>query len=557
MTDPNDFNMILKCCNRSASDDAVGAGCPMDRRVFLKWTAMAGMNTLLFGCNTGEQPPRPLGSQSQELVMATAVDLYTIDPAVGFDTAIGNSLVSFYDSLFRYFGNPPEVIPWLARSYSVSPDLTVWTFHLEKTACFHDGSKVNAAAVKYSLERLLRIRKGPASLFTGVVADQGAQVLDDDTLQIKLQKPYGAFIYLLPWFFVVNPSVVRSHSVNDHGQSWLRDHEAGSGPFVMGAWKPGDLYEFKAVDDYWKGWHDGVHLKRYTRKVIKDADARLRALEQGKAHVADWISPGQQVQYRSRSGFYVVEEPSMALFEIKMNNRGRYTSDLHLRKAIAYAFDYQALLDIWKGRAVLAGGPLPQGLSPGADVHHAYRFDLNRAFSELKRSAWPTGGFVLDYVYVAGLEQERRVGEILCDQLASLNIKINMIPMAWTDAVSMFQHYKTAPDLFPLYSLDAYPDPDNYLWAGYHSSQAGQWTNPGHYQSEKMDHLLEQARAAITRQDRNRLYRHAYNLALEGAINIFGVSSMDAHVYTDTVYGIKYCPVTCNQEDFYWVHLKA
>ncbi len=524
---------------------------------FFKWTAMAGMNTLLFGCNTGEQPPHPLDSQSQELVMATAVDLYTIDPAVGFDTAIGNSLVSFYDSLFRYFGNPPEVIPWLARSYSVSPDFTVWKFHLEKTACFHDGSKVNAAAVKYSLERLLRIRKGPDSLFTGIVADQGARVIDEHTLQINLQKPYGAFIYLLPWLFVVNPAVVGSHAGNDYGQSWLRDHEAGSGPFVMGAWKPGELYEFIAVDDYWKSWRAGVHLKRYTRKVIKEADARLRALEQGKVHVADWISPEQQVRYRSQPGFYVMEEPSMSLFEIKMNYRGRYTRDLHLRRAIAHAFDYQALLDIWKGRAALAGGPLPTVLSPGGDVHRAFRFDLKRALTELKRSAWPTGGFVLDYVYVAGLEQERKVGDILRDQLARLNIKINMIPMAWADAVSMFQHYKTAPDLFPLYSLDAYPDPDNYLWAGYHSSQAGQWTNPGHYQSEKMDHLLEQARAVISRQDRIRLYRHAYNLALEDSINIFGVSSMDAHVYTDAVRGLKYCPVTCNQEDFYWVYLKA
>lgn len=535
-------------------------GQRLSRRDFMQWTACVGamttMNGILFGCNNTHPASRASVDKNSDFVMATAVDLYTIDPAVGFDTAIGNSLVSLYDSLFRYVGNPPSVIPWLARHYRISPGATRWTFFMETHARFHDGTPVTAHAAKFSLERLLRINKGPASLFKGIVAPQGILVPDPYTLVINLQKPFGAFLDLLPWLFVVNPDRVSDHAGEDDGQGWLKDHDAGSGPFTIGRWKPGDLYEFHAVDHYWKGWPGRNHLKKYTRRVIKVAADRLATLSRGEAHMADWIPPEELVQIQSSPGFQVIDEPSMAVFEIKMNNHGVYTSNRRVRKALAYAFDYRALLDIWKGRARLTGGPLPPVLQLSGHNAFVYGLNMNHAKSELAQSPWPNGGFDLEYAYVAGLEEEHEVGHILKRQLARLNIDVHIIPITWADAVSMFKHPKTAPDLFPIYSLNAYPDPDNYLWAGYHSSRAGQWTNPGHYRNSEMDHLLEKARAALSSKERDHIYLQACELALSDAANIFGVSTMDAHVYADNVKGIKYCPVTCNDEDFYWMRLE-
>ncbi|MDH4137353.1 MAG: ABC transporter substrate-binding protein, partial [Anaerolineae bacterium] len=178
-----------------------------------------------------------------------------------------------------------------------------------------------------------------------------------------------------------------------------------------------------------------------------------------------------------------------------------------------------------------------------------------KARAELAQSPWPEGGFDLDYVYVTGLEEERKTGEILRDQLARLNIKLNIIPMAWADAVSTFQDSKTAPPIFPLYSSTAHPDPDNYLWSGYHSSQAGEWTNLGHYQNPDMDDFLERARATVDQAERKKLYRQAQQLALDDAVNIFGVSSLDFHIYSPHIKGFDYCPVMGSEEDFYWLRL--
>src|SRR5258708_14722014 len=114
---------------------------------------------------------RPAIAQADRtLTMGSLVELYTIDPAVGFDQAIGSSLKQFYDALFRYEGNPPKVVPWLADSYDVSKDGLTYTVKLRKEAKFHDGSPVNAAAVVYSSERLLNVNQGAGGPFLGVLS---------------------------------------------------------------------------------------------------------------------------------------------------------------------------------------------------------------------------------------------------------------------------------------------------------------------------------------------------------------------------------------------------
>jgi peptide/nickel transport system substrate-binding protein len=547
---------------KSSNDTRKGTGsrATISRRTFLRWAAgaggMAALSTVLPCCGPSPSEPTstPTSARPQELIIGSAVDIYTIDPAVGFDQAIGSSLKGLYDSLFRHVGNPPKAVPWLAESYEVSEDAKEWTFKLVENAVFHDGSPVTAAAIKYSAERLLRIGAGPGSLFMGIMGEDSVHVLDDYTLKIELLQPFGPFLDTLPWLFVVNPDLVEANAGDDDGQTWLTDHEAGSGPFTMGEWKPGESYKFKAVPDYWKGWPSEDHLEGYVRKVIQDGATRIQALEQGEVHIIDWASSEDQLLLKE-AGFLIVEEPTIQTYDIKLNNQEGYTADPGVRKAISLAFDYQALQEIWSNRTTLTVGPLPTSLELAANDLQVYRLNLEKAKAELAQSPWPGGGFDLDYVYVTGLDEERKTGEILRDQLAKLNITVNLIPMEWADAVSTFQDPKTSPPMFPLYSSTAYPDPDNYLWTGFHSSQAGKWTNPGHYQNPAMDSLLEQARATADQAKRKRLYRQAQQLALDDAVNIFGASTPDFHAYSPHIKGFEYCPVMGSDEDFYWLRL--
>ncbi len=535
----------------------------INRRSFLR--LMAGMGGLTFldifcsgsSLSEAEVVKKPINERSRKLIMGSAVDLSTIDPAVGFDKAIGSSLKGLYDTLFRFVGNPPRLTPWLVETYKMSENASVWTFTLVKNAVFHDGSPVTAKAVKYSAERLMRIGKGCSSLFTGILGKDSVKVINDYTLEIRLLKPFGPFLQTLTWLFIVNPKVVEAHAGNDDGQTWLNEHEAGSGPFFLGQWKPGELYEFKANPDYWKGWPSDDHLDGYVRKVSKNAQERIKGLEKGEFNFIDWVSPQEQLRLRKK-GFVLSDESPMELLEIKLNNEVGYTANIHVRKAISYAFDYMALKKIWCGRAMLSKGPLPSYLEAWISKDfESYYHDLEKAKTEIKKSPWPSGGFSLDFVYVRGLDEEKKTGEIMRNQLAKLNIHVNIIPMAWVDAVSTFKSAKTSPAMFPIYASNAYPDPDNFLWSGYHSSKKGEWTNPGHYQNPKMDKLLEQARATAKTAMRRKFYYEAQKLAVAEAVNVFGVSSLDYHVASPLLQVLNdYCPVMGSAESFYWFRIK-
>lgn len=510
------------------------------------------------GCVSQPQEGGGIGveTESKVLVMGSAVDVYNMDPAVGFDQAISSTVKNLYDNLYRHVDDPPRVIPWLAERHEVSEDATEWTFYLRKDANFHDGSPVTAQAVKYSADRLVEIGKGPASLFKGVIDEESTTVLDDYTVKFKLLKPFAPFLDVVPWLFILNPDLVEKNRGSDFGQAWLTDHEAGSGPFTIKEITPGETYEFEAFEDYWRGWPEEGRISGYVRMVMRESSERTAALESGEIHVADWMLAEDQLVLRDVNGMFLVDEPTLNTYDIKLNNRKGYTADINVRKAISYAFDYEALKNIWAGRAKLLTGPLPPGsgwVNTGVEVHE---LDMEKAKEELSKSPWPDGGFELDYVYVTGLEEERQTGLIFRDQLEELNINVNVIPMSWTDAVVLFGDYQTSPDMFPLYSSSAYSDPENYLWSGYHSSQSGQWTNPGHYENPELDSILEEARGTTDRAERKSLYDQAQEIIVNDAVNVFGVNPPDFHVWSPDVKGFDYCPVQGSDEEFYWIRIE-
>jgi len=139
------------------------------------------------------------------------------------------------DALLKYVGNPPALEPWLAEKWEGSPDATVWTFHLVKNARFHNGDPVTAEAVKFSFERTLTLKQGPAwmllDVLDPVLDPSGIEIVDDYTIRFHLNEPYAPFPSVVPWWYIMNPNEVMAHEVDgDYGQGWLQDHEAGSGP---------------------------------------------------------------------------------------------------------------------------------------------------------------------------------------------------------------------------------------------------------------------------------------------------------------------------------------
>ena len=418
-------------------------------------------------------------------IFASAVDIPNIDPAVGHDGATSTTEKHLYDSLYRHMHNPPELVPWLAVSNDASQDAKEWTFKLDPRAKFQDGTPLTADAVVYTMQRLLSINKGVAFMFKGIVSPTGAQAVDDHTVKFTLDKPYAPFLHAMSWLFIVNQNVVKQHETGgDMGKAWLTTNSAGSGPFIIKRWEQGSIFEFAADPNYWRGW-DQPHVASYVHQVMHESATERLSLQQNQIQMADWLSVDDINLVKSVQGIVVPEESGLGVYTIKLNIQREPTSDPHVRRAIAYAMDYKALIDVMSGRAVRVQGPLAPTV-PGVDKSlTGYDTDLDKAKAELAQSAQYKDGFDIEFTYVTGLEEERKTGLILLDQLAKLNIKVTITPVEWANAVATFADVTKSPLMFPIYSGSDFPDPDAFLWASYQSTSARTWTGASWYQNAR------------------------------------------------------------------------
>jgi peptide/nickel transport system substrate-binding protein len=492
------------------------------------------------------------------LVFAGRQEVPTIDPSIKYDWSIRMMQQALYDALVKYVGNPPEIVPWLAERWEASPDARTWTFHLVKNAKFHAGDPVTAEAVRWSFARTLKLNQGPAWMLSDFLKEDGIKVVDDHTIRFTLTQPYAPFLSFLPWWYVMNPKqVMANEQGGDLGQKWLTQSEAGSGPFRIKRWQQGVLYEIEAVPDYWKGWPGKDSIGGVIYKLVREAAAQRAALIRGEADIVEGLSADDFDQVAKMPGIVVPNVPGMTTFGIKFNTQKAPTSDPNLRKAIAHAFDYDSLLKIYNGNAVLQTSPFPFATRGHVGVPGFSRQDLAKAKEHLGKSAHPTGGIELEYVYVQGLEEERKMGLVLIDNLAKLNLKVKMVPLTWPNMVGRGSKVETSPDMMAVFTTPVSTDPDAVAYQ-YHRNSWGKYYGSHFYQNEEVAKLIERARTLARWEERAPLYAEIQRRVAADAPELFGMLANRRWGMRDHVKGFVFSPVRFTGEvDLYPLRIVA
>ena len=479
------------------------------------------------------------------LVFGARQAVPNLDPHVKTDWSTRTIQQSVYDALLKYEGNPAQIVPWLAESYSASQDGKTYTFRINRGARFHTGDPVTAQDVKYSFERILDLKLGPAVLYMDVVDRESLKAPDDFTFQVSLKKPYAPFIATIPWLYIVSRKQVQANVVaNDYGQKWLMDHEAGSGPFKIRRWEQGNLYELDAVEDYWRGWKVPTHIGGYIFKLIQESSSQKIALLKGEADLVEGLQPDDYESIKSTPGVKIEEHPGVTNFAIKFNNQKGLTANKDMRKALSYAMDYDAFLKIYNGHAVLMEGPIPKAFKGFAANLPVYRQDLAKAKEHLAKAGYPNGGFTLEYVYVAGLEEERLIGLVLLDQLKKLNITVNIVPLPWPQMVARGSKIETMPDMMAVFVTPQFNDPDAILTLQFHSGSWGRgYYSVAWYKNPKVDALIDEARSIRDWPKREKLYQEIQKQIVDDAPELWGMLFNRRWAMRSSVKGFLFSPV--------------
>ena len=295
----------------------------------------------------------PAQAAAPRLVIAVTYEPATLDPQVNYDPPGLTILGNVYQTLVRASGETSAtVVPDLATSWKASADGKTWTFRLRTGVRFHDGSVVDARAVQFTFNRLLKINQGGVSDFVPI---QKVDAPSATTVVFHLKASFPSFLTSLTSLWgpgIVSPKTVLQHSVkNDLGQKWLYDHDAGSGPWTIARWAHGQQIVLAPFPGYYKGW-SGPHVGEVVVQWPASSSTQRLGLEHGDIDIAMNLTPQDLDAVARENGIRVSEHTGQTIHFFGLNTtKGPLRSRL-VRQALSYSMDYDGIVKaVYHGHA--------------------------------------------------------------------------------------------------------------------------------------------------------------------------------------------------------------
>ena len=295
-----------------------------------------------------------------------------------------------YEGLVKNTEKGP--IPWLAEKWEISPDGTEYTFHLRKDVKFHDGTKLDAEAVKKNFDAINRNAERH-SWIAFSKAFKEVKVVDEYTVKIVLKYAYYPALMELGLtrpYRMISPAVFKNGETKD---GIIK--ESGTGPWVLESKDPKKSATFAANKDYWGNKSD---IQKITFKVMPTGQTTLLALEKGELDFLFTASGAQDLidadaikSLKNQGKVQVVQSKPMAtrFFVISTAKQGAAITDKNVREAIWYAIDRENMIKTTLGGAEDAADTLFAKTAPYCNIDLKKRgFDVNKAKELLDKAGW-------------------------------------------------------------------------------------------------------------------------------------------------------------------------
>jgi peptide/nickel transport system substrate-binding protein len=495
--------------------------------------------------------PSPAGSQPREVTFTYIEQqiVTSIDPQGAVDESSLHAAINMYDPLV--YPNVEQGTmaprPHVAESWTVSADGRRYTFRIRRGIKFHSGRELTAEDVAWSMDRLLRIKKGFYWVFAPVLEPGATRVVDRYTVRFDLKDPYAPFLGALELFFIMDKDLIMANlrpgpygEFGDYGAALLERQDAGSGPYRMERWDRATELVLAAFPDYWRGWKPG-QITRVSYKIVVEEATVKTLLRAGQADMVNqWLSPPSFAELKGTPGIVVKEDPTVQLFHLQMNTKKPPLDNVKIRQAISYAFDYdKAIQQIFLG-ATRARGPVPvrtPGWNPAVPV---YTRNVARARQLLAEAGVRPGQLTLEYVWVTSVPMERLIGLLLQSNLEEIGIKLDIVGELWARVVERATKAETTPHITAIFDTLKYPHVDSHTYGMYHPSCWGTFRCMSWYENPEVTRVLEAARRAVDPVAQVRLYQEAQALIVRDAPSIYVANPLHRIAFRDYVKGYRY-----------------
>lgn len=460
-----------------------------------------------------------------------------------------------YEGLVELSPKDLSIQPAIAKSWEISEDGLLYTFHLNKGVRYHDdpcfeggkGREVTARDFKYCFDKLCtsydlnkgfwvfenRV-KGATAYHDLAVAKkelptegvEGVRVINDSTLQIELQQPFSAFLYILatPFAFVFPQEAYAKYG------SEMRMKCVGTGPFYIKAIEESEAIILLRNENYWRKdshgnqlpYLDGVRIS-----FIHEAQAELLEFKRGNLdqvyrpalEMMDEIFDDEGKLTKAYSHFQAQHMPTLSFqYYGMLNVQGRLFDNIKLRQALCYAIDREKICRFTlKGTGFPASyGVVPPGIAGyKSSKIHGYTFDPIKAKKLLAEAGYPDGKGMKELTLQinAGGGRNQQVAETVVKMLRdNLNLNVKITQLQWAQHL---ENAETSKCDFWRFGWQAdYPDPENFLnlFYGPHvppKPEDNSYINTSRFKNAEYDEKFKQALRTIDDVQRNQYYHDA------------------------------------------------
>ena len=458
----------------------------------------------------------PVGAAVDNVVVINGMPVILPDPGVAMDWYDTQVVYNLYSPLI-YATPEGKLRPHLAQDWEpIDGKLDHWRLTIRPGVKFHDGSELTAEDVVFSMDRLMAMGKG----YSGILGKVTATALDEYVVDFILEKPNAVFPETLTLFWPLNKDLVLEHiqpgdygKFGDYGQEWLVEHDAGCGAYMMVSHSPGERMEAVRFEDYFLGWDnwgpDEVPIERLIFIMEYETATLMLLLKSGQLdlEVNGGFSRGTFKEIIDAEGIHL-NEVWPEDWTVWMNTAVSPTDDVHFRRAIQYAYDYETILEQYAPLGAREAGIVASAL-PGyiAIPPQPRRQDLERAREELALSKYDPEEVTVVYHYCAGLEAEEEIGLQLQADLAKLGIKLEIAGPPWPQYAAECAAPETTPNLTIFLFPATYPSPDFYLYYMYHPDNVGGIYAAHWYADKEIGQVIDQSRSTVDFEARIDLYR--------------------------------------------------
>jgi peptide/nickel transport system substrate-binding protein len=404
----------------------------------------------------GSAPSLTLAQASPEpqtggrYIFALNGELTCFDPQISAGDSTNLVARSVVDSLVAQLPDG-QLVPWLAKSWTASEDVTQFTFELETGITFSDGTPFNADAVKVNLDRIVNPETGSQYAISLLGPYESTTVVDDDTVQVNFSEGFSPFLQALsqPNLGIQSPTAIAAGTPCGP--------IVGSGPYTFSEVNPSESVVLARNENYNSinplAQHEGPgYLDEIEFRYIPDDAVRVGSLSSEQVNAAQVIPP-KDVQGLTDAGFTLLSASRPgAPYQIFINTASTPWDDVRVRQAFQKSLDITGIVEtLYLGLYERAWSPLsPTTVGFDASLVDSWPQDVDAANALLDEAGWTWNGdfrekdgqkLVARWQFIStGRDQRELIAQLVKEQAKEVGIDVQIIAVGIAEYLQAIQN---------------------------------------------------------------------------------------------------------------------